>query len=106
MVASSFCTASQLLCVRRRLPANRSTLDELVRDRDWQRERAEACVAGRASGEELPRAWHLAEQAFQAFVRAVGMLQVGPVLHILVFCASTVVTPAYTDPTDSCGVIT
>ena len=49
---------------------------ELIRDRDWQRERAEACVAANASAKELPEAWHAAEQAFQCFVRAVGVLQV------------------------------
>ena len=80
----SFPHASQPPRMCCRLPTNPSTLEDLVSDRDWQRERAEACASGRASGEELPEAWHLAEQAFQAFVRAVGMLQVSPALRVAV----------------------
>ena len=98
-LASLRSTASKMSCVFRRLPAPGSTLDNLVRDRDWQRERAEACAAaGRASGGELPRAWHLAEQAFQAFVRAVGMLQVSPVLRISMVRASIHDSPAVSRP--------
>ena len=55
------------------------TPDDLLRDCDWLRERAEACVAARASGQELPPAWHSAETAFQCFFRAVGVLQVSNV---------------------------
>ncbi len=94
IVASPKSATFKVPCMCSRLPATRSTLEELVRDCDWQRERAEACVAGRASGGELPRAWHLAEQAFQAFVRAVGMLQVSPGLH-KVLCLSRRLTSVH-----------
>jgi hypothetical protein len=83
-----------------------STLDELLQDRDWARQRAEACVVAHASVQELPPAWHSAETAFQCLFRAVGVLQVRFLPHSNTrrSCANLSITGLYRCHTSPCVI--